>query len=88
LGKKFLHPQKYALPYTCAEGVCRAGAFSQQSIIRNREKHRPSAVQTESVAIVRDASHDAEYWQSMSEVVDEPKLKMWDALAESLTKYQ
>ncbi|NWZ88228.1 DRC1 protein, partial [Poecile atricapillus] len=36
---------------------------------------------------VRDNSKDGEYWESLSAVIPEPTLKLWDALGAALREY-
>ncbi|NWI92411.1 DRC1 protein, partial [Pitta sordida] len=36
---------------------------------------------------VRDGSRDEEYWESLTRVIPEPTLKLWDALAAALLEY-
>ncbi|NXQ28304.1 DRC1 protein, partial [Alaudala cheleensis] len=36
---------------------------------------------------VRDNSRDGEYWESLSRVIPEPTLKLWDALGAALLEY-
>ncbi|NXT19201.1 DRC1 protein, partial [Syrrhaptes paradoxus] len=36
---------------------------------------------------VRDSSKDGEYWEALAQVIPEPTLKLWDALAVALQEY-
>ncbi|NXK43716.1 DRC1 protein, partial [Piprites chloris] len=36
---------------------------------------------------IRDNSRDAEYWEALTRVIPEPRLKLWDALDAALLEY-
>ncbi|NXP95326.1 DRC1 protein, partial [Passerina amoena] len=36
---------------------------------------------------VRDNSKDGEYWESMTRIIPQRKLKLWDALGAALVEY-
>nr|CAB3256625.1 dynein regulatory complex protein 1-like [Phallusia mammillata] len=61
--------------------------FVQEQIKPTKEKHRGSLIEGSGSSINRDSSQDAAYWDSMANVIDDHKLKMWDGLSESLSKY-
>ncbi|NWU71168.1 DRC1 protein, partial [Pterocles burchelli] len=52
-----------------------------------REKDPTHTRPVKEVLPVRDSSKDGEYWESLAQVIPEPTLKLWDALAVALQEY-
>jgi len=61
-------------------------AFVKDHIIPVKEVQKSSGNALPG-SLSRDSSHDKAFWESMSTVIDDRKLQMWDALLEALTKY-
>jgi len=60
--------------------------FVKEHIIPVKEVQKTTA-STLQGSLSRDSTHDAAFWESMSSVIDDRKLQMWEALIEALTKY-
>ncbi|XP_014793435.1 PREDICTED: dynein regulatory complex protein 1 [Calidris pugnax] len=54
-----------------------------QDFEKPREKDRPA----KEVPQVPESSEDGQYWASLAQVIPEPTLKLWDALAVALEEY-
>eukprot|EP00826_Nyctotherus_ovalis_P040402 TRINITY_DN3985_c0_g1_i9.p1 TRINITY_DN3985_c0_g1~~TRINITY_DN3985_c0_g1_i9.p1 ORF type:complete len:671 (-),score=303.89 TRINITY_DN3985_c0_g1_i9:122-2134(-) len=50
-------------------------------------KHKKKGVETETERIEKERKKDREHWERLTKVLDEPKLNLWNALYDSLTKY-
>ncbi|NXK70823.1 DRC1 protein, partial [Sylvietta virens] len=57
-----------------------------KEFLRNFEKLRDEGHPKE-IQDVRDNSKDGEYWESMTRIIPERTLKLWDALGDALLEY-
>ncbi|NWR06166.1 DRC1 protein, partial [Paradoxornis webbianus] len=57
-----------------------------KEFLRNFEKLRDEGPPKE-IQDVRDNSRDGEYWESMTSIIPERTLKLWDALGAALLEY-
>ncbi|NXR30322.1 DRC1 protein, partial [Zosterops hypoxanthus] len=58
-----------------------------KEFLRNFEKLTPDEGPPRELQDVRDNSRDGEYWESLSCVIPEATLKLWDALGAALVEY-
>lgn len=59
----------------------------QLTIIVDRETLPSDVTQYRRGLAARDVTMDDAFWDEMADVIDERKLKLWDALLEALNKY-
>ncbi|NXM53675.1 DRC1 protein, partial [Illadopsis cleaveri] len=57
-----------------------------KEFLRNFEKLRDEGPPKE-IQDIRDNSKDGEYWESMTRIIPERTLKLWDALGAALLEY-
>ncbi|XP_027563437.1 dynein regulatory complex protein 1, partial [Neopelma chrysocephalum] len=59
-----------------------------KEFLRNFDRLRDAAAAAAREALdARDSSGDAEYWEALTHVIPEPRLKLWDALDTALLEY-
>ncbi|NWU07968.1 DRC1 protein, partial [Cephalopterus ornatus] len=59
-----------------------------KEFLKNFDRLRDAAAAAAREALdVWDSSRDAEYWEALSHVIPEPRLKLWDALDAALLEY-